>query len=181
MSFYTPSIPQSGDDPKVSQAQILGNFSRLNSDFNEDHISFSSTVNRGQHRKVTFQNVLGSDPDKSANIASLYTKTFAAAPELFFQNNNTANDVFQLTNIAVPNTGTNWTFVTPWGLQVMIGQSTGGTITFHAGGFPVGTGLLTAVLTGIAANNPKISTFTITGMTYTPAQSVYYMAIGALP
>lgn len=184
MSFYIPSIPQADDDPKVSQGQILGNFTRLNTDFNVDHVQFSASTNRGQHRKITFQNVLGVDPDKAANIASLYTKTFAGDPELFFQNNNTSADVFQLTNLDIPSTGTNYKVTTPWGLQIAFGRGTGGSITFQGTGFTAGTTIISAILTGIGASNPQVGVVTLTGLTYTPngpGDTVYYLVFGLLP
>lgn len=183
MSFYTPSIPQAGDDPKVSQAQIQGNFGRLNTDFNVDHVQFTSSINRGQHRKITFQDVLAVDPNKAADIASLYTKLFNSAPELFFQNNNAASDVYQLTNLDIASSGTRFAFTTPWGIKIHVGQVTASPISFAFSPFDAAFTPYTAILTGIAASNPKVSTFTNTQITYTPAgagNSVYYIAMGSV-
>jgi hypothetical protein len=177
MSYFTQNIPNSGDDPKVSQGQLLGNFGKINEDYAIDHVGLTASSDNGFHKRIVFENVLGVDPNFAANICSLYTKTVSGNPELFFQNDNTAVDIFQLTNLTVTNTGTNYSVTTPWGIKFQFGQSATSPITFNSP-FSVGFTKFSAILTGIAATNPKVATFTDTGITYSPSNSVYYFAAG---
>lgn len=61
---YNPSIPQGTDNISVSQAQILGNFGQLNSQFGIDHTAFNTGSGNGNgfHKKVTWLDQTSSLP-----------------------------------------------------------------------------------------------------------------------
>lgn len=175
MSFYIPAIPQAGDDPKVSQGQILGNFTRLNIDFNVDHVQYSASTNRGQHRKVTFQDVLGADPNKAGNIASLYTKLVSGNPELFYQN---STSVLQLTNPPRTTTDDRHSMTSPWGIKFQFGENPTSPIVFpdpFPGGFTLLTALITPQSSGVVT---AITSVTNTQLVYSGSTAVYYLVMG---
>ena len=93
---YNPAIPQSTDLISQSQGQILTNFSQADTAFGIDHTAFSVVANQGFHKKVTFQAVIP-NPNQIGPIASLYTKTGTSKSELFYQNDNNAGSVSQIT------------------------------------------------------------------------------------
>jgi len=176
---FNPNIPQANDDPSVSQAQLLANFGVLNTDFAVNHNPLTATANPGFHTKVFFANVLGADPGLSAPQSSLYTKTVSAANQLFFQNGALASNVFQLTNLPVVTTGTNYSVVTPWGLIIKMGQANASPINFaDAIANPLNT-----VYTALLTPRNSFTTFFITAvnptnLTYNGFVPVYYLAIG---
>lgn len=175
---YHPNSPDSNDDPSVSQGELLDNFSKLNSDFAINHSALTASLNAGFHTKIQFPTGLGASPDLIAPNSSLYTKLISSVAELFFQNDATATDEFQLTNLSVGNTGTNYTFTSPWGIKFQMGSGSGGNITFHDA-YNAGTFVgYTALVSGIAATNPIVTGFSNTGLTYTPTGTVYYFAMG---
>ena len=45
-------MPQSGDVPAQSQAQILANFQQLNTIFANNHIAFNAAINNGKHTTI---------------------------------------------------------------------------------------------------------------------------------
>ena len=73
---YLPNIPQGGDRPSQSRAQIEENFSQLNIQFGSagDHIPFDAPANNGKHNKSTYVQQ-AADPNTAANEAAVYTKT----------------------------------------------------------------------------------------------------------
>ena len=104
---YYNNIPAGASRPTASAGQFRSNFTDLDAVFNENHIGFSQTEDRGEHRKVTFNNVIA-DPAEGDPKASLYTKTIAGDSELFFENYDNAtavNIVRQLTNLNITNLG----------------------------------------------------------------------------
>ncbi len=98
---YDANIPAGGDLLRISQGQIQQNFQQLNAIFGQDHEDFTNST--GRHKKITFANVI-TDPNLASPLASLFTKTIAGKSHLFFQNDTTANDVFQLTGIQLQGT-----------------------------------------------------------------------------
>ncbi len=128
---YRVGIPQSADRPSDSQSQIADNFTQLNSIFGQEHVEFNATLDNGEHKKVTLNAPLGSDPGLADPKASLYTKTVSGDSELFFEkfdNAATANLVSQMTNLPIVNfvnTGTaggNGDFIdTPFGIRIIWG------------------------------------------------------------
>lgn len=77
---FNPQIPQAGDRPSNSQAQLLTNFGQLNTLFNADHVAYNdaTVANRGLHRKVTFITSVA-DPAHAFPKTQLYTKTSSNA------------------------------------------------------------------------------------------------------
>jgi hypothetical protein len=181
---YNPNIPQAGDNPVVSQGQLLNNFSILNSDFAVNHIALTSGANPGLHTMINFATTLAADPNLAVPQTSLYPKSVAGNPQLFFQNGALAANVVQLTGLVIANSGTDWGFTTPWGWVVNMGsalQSFTGSITF-AVQFRVGFTPYTfqiAPKTISVVNANSIETVTNTKMTYTSTSDIYYLAIGS--
>lgn len=120
MSF-NPNIPQPTDRPSDSQAQLLTNNQQLDTIFDVDHVTFSAAAGKGEHDKITFNNVLGADPGLAAPKSSLYTKNVSGVAQLFFQN---ASVVRQLSNLTITTVGSNRGFVTPWGIILNWGTAT---------------------------------------------------------
>lgn len=127
---YNPNIPLSTDIPSQSQAQILANFSQLNTQFTVDHVALNAGSNNGYHKQITYQNVLGSDPNLVSPISSLYTKTASGLTQLFFQNGSLASNVAQLTGLTVTTVANGGSaggniiyFDTPWNMRIYMGQT----------------------------------------------------------
>lgn len=97
---YHPNIPQSNDDPSVSQGDMLDNFMKLNSDFAINHLPFTSGGNRGFHTLVQFPTVQASDPTVTGLESALYPLAGPTDSELFFRN---VNSISQLTNLPIVN------------------------------------------------------------------------------
>lgn len=165
MSGYVPGIPDLLDIPSESQEQIKTNFTALNTVFDEDHVPFDAASDYGEHKKTTFNNVLGSAP----NLASPKSSIFAMADsggssQLFFENFNVpgaANVLRQMTNLpitTIANTGSaggNISYIdTPWGLRFMWGitNSFSGNANVDS---PAGTTLLTFQLTANVASGSR--------------------------
>lgn len=127
---YNPSIPQPTDRPSDSQAQILANFTQLNTIFGQEHVTFNATADNGEHTKVTINAPLGADPGLADPKSSIYTKTVAGDSELFFEkfdNGAAANLVQQMTNLpitsGVRHGGTQYTWLSPWGMRFTMGMT----------------------------------------------------------
>ena len=102
---YDPLTPPSGaQNISVTRPQITTNFTQLNTIFDNDHWKYNETVSarRGYHRQITYPVPLTVDPATSTNTGSLYTKAdvndTSARPQLYFQNINGVNNVWQITN-----------------------------------------------------------------------------------
>ncbi len=96
---FQPNKPQATDLLSQSWKDLQDNFSQSNIAMGIDHIAFDGGASKGEHKKVTFNNVLGADPGLALPKSSLYTK--GATPELFFQLGPLATDVRQLTDLIV--------------------------------------------------------------------------------
>jgi hypothetical protein len=166
---YSPSIPQPNDDPKDSQAQLLSNFSLLNTRWSVNHVPLTQSTNTGMHTKVFFEAPLGADPGLGDDFASLYTKTFGGATELFFEN---ASAVKQLTGLVPTTNGTQHLLQTPWDMEIQMGSDTGAAvgsnfeITFTASFTAAAPVVYTAIATGINATSVRIVSVTKTKLTY---------------
>lgn len=182
---YDQNTPRATETPAQSQPLIAGNFLQIATSYNTDHVALTSGSNVGQHKQVTFSNVLAADPNQVAPIASLYTKAISGNSQLFFQNGALAANVAQLTGNAVL-TGSEYTVVTPWGLIFKYGLGTAsnaGIVNNFAVPFPNGSlgVLLTprfagALSTGI--NSITASQFTAYLQAGPGTQNVYYFAWG---
>lgn len=126
MTFH-PTIPQPGDDPSNSQADLLDNFGKMNSDFAVNHVALTAGGNNGSHTLVQFFSTQVADPVLTGKQSALYPKLVAGLAQLFFAN---ASTVAQITNPPIINTGTNYSMVTPWGLVMNFGTATTTPIVF---------------------------------------------------
>jgi len=93
---YNPNIPGPNDKLRVSQGQILENFSQADTLFDVDHVKFSDTTgDAGKHTATTFVNrtdkALTIPPTTSAQELALYVKDDAAGtPRIFYQEPDSA-------------------------------------------------------------------------------------------
>jgi hypothetical protein len=106
---YDNNIPQANDLISQSQAQILENFSQLDTQYSGDHVAFSAATNNGEHTKVSFSNV--SAPGAQTDPKSvLYTKSpvggIFSHVLPFFRNQSAELNVLP----DLSNTGTNYSF-----------------------------------------------------------------------
>jgi hypothetical protein len=178
---YHPNIPQSTDDPALSQSDLLDNFQALLTQWSVNHVPLTAGGSQGLHTQVFFNAPLGTDPGLSLPQASVYTKAVAGIPQLFFQNGSMAANVFQLTGLPIVTVGTNYGFVTPWGVTFNMGKATSSPITFAVSftGTPY-----VALVSNVAPSTtqPAVGAFSgspVSTLTYTPAgASVYYLVLG---
>lgn len=129
---FDPTIPQPTDRPSASQADLLNNFTQLNTVFDVDHVTFNATTDRGEHNKITLNSVIA-DPGLGDPKCSLYIKTIAGDSELFFEkydNTAVANLVQQMTNLNITNLvnagtagGTLYRIDSPLGYTTYSGQT----------------------------------------------------------
>lgn len=103
MTSYHPNIPQANDDPQKSQADLLDNFSSINSQFSINHVPLTDGGSNGYHSQVWFNNILATDPNLTNPESSVYTKNISGSNELFFQNGTSFANVAQLTGLIVAN------------------------------------------------------------------------------
>lgn len=184
---FNPNIPQANDDPTASQSDLLGNFGKLNTDWAVNHIPLTSGGNNGFHKFIQFPTVLSVDPTVTGQQSAVYPKSSGGSPALFFKN---ASSVFQLTNLPVTTSGTNYGIVTPWGFTINAGSIPSGsltpTVTFA---IPFTNGVVyTAEITaqqGSSLTNYSITSLITSGMAVTGlnlstqvASGFYYLAIG---
>lgn len=186
---FNASIPQAGDNPTISQGQLLTNFSVLNTDFSVNHQPFTSGNNPGLHTQIQFPADIA-DPSLTAPQSSLYIKTSGSTHELFYQNNNSTSypALVQLTGLPIVTStpgATGYGFQSPWGLIFNFGTvpSNNATlpITFQVPFINSPPIILTAMLTlqslALFPTN-YISNITQTQMTYTANANAYFLVIG---
>lgn len=173
-------IPNPNDDPRDSQSKLLANFSKLNTDFQINHVALTQTLNSGFHTLVQFPDVQGGDPNLAAPQSSIYTKTVAGASELFFQNGNGVSDVYQLTNLVVGPAGTNYSVLLPWGMRLQMGKTSTSPQVFQTA-FQAGFALYTGLATGENATGVRITAVTDTQFTFTATSgnTIYYLFLGS--
>ena len=93
---YNASIPQPNDKLRISQAQLLENFTKLNTVFGIDHVTYSDiTGDGGKHSATTFVNrtdkALTIPPPTTAEELAFYVKDDAAnIPRIFYQEPDSA-------------------------------------------------------------------------------------------
>jgi len=187
---YYSGIPAATDKPSQSQAQFAANFTDLNTVFGIDHVNFTAAINRGEHTKVTYTNVLGADPGLAYPKGSAYTKAVVIGgvnyAELFFETSRSvgANIVRQLTGIVpvvggAPGPGAS--IMTPWGIRIACGTF-GGSAAGIPNTFAVNFNtILSLVLT--TDSNTRYASYTALAVTGFTAWSVgavtgSYIAIG---
>ena len=94
---YNPSIPNPPNDPADDVFVMQTNAAAIAQYVAVDHVAFNTAVS-GQHKQVTFNNVLSMDPDQTAPVSTLYTKDVNGSPQLFFQNGDDPTDVEQISS-----------------------------------------------------------------------------------
>lgn len=196
---FNPVIPQPTNLISNSQAQILANFTSMNSIFGGvapttggDHDGFNngSGNGSGMHNQVTFTSNQSSAPSLTRNsivgVSGLYANLSNALSELFFQN-STQN--FQLTGIPLV-TGTasaqGYGITTPWGLILNFGEcasvATGGTEVIYQVPFTTGTLAIlatarsstgTKTASGVPTSNSRATLYSSNA-----SLAVYFLAIG---
>ncbi len=186
---YNASIPNSTDRPSDSASQIKANFTALNTIFGEEHITYNAASNNGEHKKITFNDILAADPNLSDPKASLYTKTIAGDSQLFFENfdvGGAVNVIRQMTDLpvttGVKHGGTEWSFLTPFGFRITMGLTAAfsgtSTDTFIT---PFTTVIYTSIATPSDPNpNPVAAVTTLTSLSLRTSNNipVRYLVIG---
>jgi hypothetical protein len=190
MSFNS-SIPLGTDAMIKSQGQLRSNFQAINAVFSENHVMMNQDE-QGMHNMLNFrpQTI---DPTTSATQIALYTKLISSIPMLFFAPSSSQTPI-QLT---APSISTGLQSTNP---DVYKADQ----FSFIAGPFIVYGGLITGATNGqvkilsppstlLYANVLSIfkkddslsivtailaSSFTIGLSPNTPAQDIYYFAIG---
>lgn len=189
MSVYNPSIPQAADKLSASQAQILTNFTELDTQFGVDHTPFDNSGSNGDgfHKKVTHK-VQGSDPGSAASQLVTYAKTSSGSSELFMQRDGVAGAI-QLTKGTV-NIGGNSTTPAaaghsflPGGLLIQWG-SVAASAAGQAFNFDTVFSSIYSLTMGIQAAGAQSSSFgsvtTSGGVAFCQSgtQTINYIAIG---
>jgi hypothetical protein len=88
---YQPNIPQPGQDPSVSQGDLLNNFTAINTIFGINHYEFNEVVGtQGKHKFVTYVDQLAIDPVVAGTDWATFVKdtTFEAVSAPFIRNVN---------------------------------------------------------------------------------------------
>ena len=112
---YKDNIPQAADILSSSQADLLENFSELDTQFAVNHYEFSdTTANIGKHRFVSLVEQ-SSDPTTADSEYAVYSKDSDGEPELFGrpQNNASAHQLTKDGSIylgVVPHAAVNFSF-----------------------------------------------------------------------
>jgi len=79
---YQPSIPQPNDDMSDSQADLLGNFQQLNTQFGVNHVAFDDATNPGKHNMCTFVEQAADAPSAEGEHL-IYSKDDSGDTELY--------------------------------------------------------------------------------------------------
>lgn len=182
---YYPIIPQAGDIPSQSQAQILSNFTEIDTDFAKDHVALTdgTVANRGFHKYSRYQ-LQAAGPITTATQVALYCKNDGVAPNLYFRRAAAGAEIVMTANITPVNAIEGQSFL-PGGLIIKWGQyaMAGNPDThFYPIPFPAGTQNVTLCrYGGPAANHISVSGWNAAAFTVwatAGATSVSYIAIG---
>lgn len=93
---FDPDIPQPRDNLSVSQADLLENFSELNTQFGVNHVPFNDPgANKGKHNFVTLVEQ-SEDPESKSDEYLLYSKDDAGDCEIYARPEANGNP-FQIT------------------------------------------------------------------------------------
>ena len=186
MTYY-PTIPQAGDLPSQSQAQILSNFAEIDTDFARDHVALTAATNRGFHKYTRFE-MQATGPATTLTQVAFYCKNDGVAPNLYFRRSNipaAGAEILMTANVTPVNAATGQSFL-PGGLIMKWGQFTmGASPTTHAyttGAFPGNTQcvLVCPFLGAPPAVIPVVTAWSNLGFTVAanPGQALTYIAIG---
>lgn len=115
---YTYNIPQKTDIPKISQSQILANFTGIKTLIDINHVTFDD-ADQGKHKFLQMPEQ-SSAPTTAVNEGALYTKVGAtsAVTELAFRRENSTT-VIEMTATGLDGT-TYWSML-PSGLLLKWG------------------------------------------------------------
>jgi hypothetical protein len=86
MATYNRGQPESGQEFRDSRPLIADNFDAADDAISNDHVSFtdSTVLNRALHKKVTFSQVQGSDPNLNYPQSQIYTKSDGATSQILY-------------------------------------------------------------------------------------------------
>ena len=121
MGLFNPNIPQPADKLSVSQGQLLSNNQGLNTVFGINHFTFSTAVNAGKHTFVEMPVLAVVPAGLAANEVTLYTKTTAAASEIFMTRDASGVEI-QMTGPGTPIASANGYSFLPGGLLIQWGS-----------------------------------------------------------
>lgn len=180
---YNSTVPATGHSASQDYSAMQGNFAQIQNSFSINHLPLASGGGiDGYHTKVFLANALGSDPNLTAPVSSIYSKLVSSLPQLFFQNGSSAGNVVQLTGFTIISSGSNYGIQTPWGLKLNWGS-----VNANASGSSVNFAVTFSQLQSInatSANNTSsiawIGNQGNSGFTAFSSQfnAVYYFAIG---
>ena len=192
MPTYSTNIPQPGDDPSVSQNQILENFQVLNTAFSQDHSAFNAPT-QGQHKQITFpvSPVTGQPFTYLANQIGLQSlnQLPTSRPDIWMSRGvATAFPITGFDNGSISSNGAvSWSYL-PSGLLFIGGQATtsAGTVTITfgttaAGGlndFP-GFSQYVSFITAIRIDNSGSSTTVMRVKSFTLTTATFGLANGS--
>ena len=207
MSTYTPSIPQPGDIPANSQAQILGNFQSIDdgsNGFARNHVTLTNATvgQRGKHKFCELVNQASKPTGLAASEVTLYTKLGGtpSQPQLFMTR-GAAGDEIQLSagpDATVPDiitTGTDARSVTflPGGMLLQTGRldspGSSGSINFiqSFSGFPISITVTLSrddadfALACVDSDNPPTAAKFNYLCATSGSVSLFWMALGRAP
>jgi hypothetical protein len=156
---YQSNIPQPTDQLDISQGDLLGNFTAVNTYVNVNHVPFGSS-DQGKHAFVTFpiQTVV---PSFNAGEEGLYNKQLSSVSELYVnkQFNGSAVQIPMTASIlstsAPVSGGPGWTYLPSgiyltWGTMTVNGNTT---ITLAS---PPPTQILSVMLTPITGSSSYV-------------------------
>lgn len=189
------NIPAAANNPSVDQPGMQTNYANISGFLGVDHTAPGSSPGAGQHNQVTF-NLNQSAPSITNGVAGEYVNLFAGMfgnlSTLFFQN-GTQN--LNLTNIGltfnftfVNAVGTNYGFVSPWGLIFNFGVmqiiTSPANITFAVPMLNAQYAALVQIQSASASGaSATVTNFSSTNLniftTRTSNTTHYYLAIGS--
>jgi hypothetical protein len=191
MTYY-PLIPQAGDIPSQSQAQILSNFTEIDTDFGKDHVALTdaTVANRGFHKYSRYQ-LQATGPATTVNQVALYCKNDGVAPNLYFRRSNIpagGAEIVMTANVTPVNATTGQSFlpggiIMKWGQFTMVGSPYVYTYPVGIGAFPTATlcVLVSPFLGAPPAVIPVVTAWNNLSFTVAanPGQALTYIAIGS--
>jgi len=130
---YDNNIPQPGDIISTSQAQILANFSTLDTSFAINHIAFSESTNAGKHKFCTLIDQTAA-PTTAANEIALYSKAVSGVSTLYFSPESAGTEIIM--SGTPPTVAASGSTFLPGGVILKWGTGTAGTAVTFGTAFP---------------------------------------------
>lgn len=180
---FNAAIPQSTDDPSVSQGQILTNFSQLNTQFSVNHIALTAGADNGKHTFIEMLDQVA-DPATAVNEMTIYSKDLAGVSTLYMRKESSGT-VIQL-SAADPTIAANGSSFMAGGIIVKWGGSiinTGPTAVAFVTPFPNAIYSLVLTVGNSATSSQQVVYSNLTqagfnGYGSTNGLLVTYIAIG---